>query len=143
LQPQQRLALRRAPAPTRPVDEAVADTVPVNNPGKATNSEAARVLTTSKNGRARTGLPSEEALNLVGLLSRRQKSPSMPNSWQSTSQPPRVTRTPDRRSEFTSDPPNSTTVPGTPSTPARAWGVPAGLAVTRGGREAPFTHHRR
>jgi hypothetical protein len=97
----------------------------------------------SKNGRARIGSPAEAALKRADLSSRKNAPPSAPNVWPSLSQAPRAKRPPERTPPSTSDPPKSTAVPGAPNTPACCGGVPAGLAVTRGGTEAPFIHHRR
>src|SRR5262249_32043543 len=44
---------------------------------------------------------------------------------------------------LTSLSPNKTVVPGAPRIPAEVIGVPGGLAVTKGGKCAPWSHHCR
>src|SRR5262249_47620206 len=54
-----------------------------------------------------------------------------------------VTRAPERQRSLTASSPNSTEVPGVPSTPACGRGVPGGLVVTSGGNLSPFADHNR
>jgi hypothetical protein len=98
---------------------------------------------TSKNGRARIGVPVDSAENSVVSSPRKKKLPSIPVVWAQFSQAPKVKRPPERASSLTRSSPKRTLVPGLPKTPASANGVPTGLVVNSGGKWSPLVHHSR
>src|SRR5262249_61541869 len=116
---------------------------PVDKPGKATNWESCFEVTALKNGRARMGLPWEDAKNKVFWLSSTKKPRSTPQMRSASNQPPAPSLIPERASSLSLLAPNKIDVSFWPRTPAVAIGVPEGLVVTRGCTRLPRTQASR
>jgi hypothetical protein len=83
---QQTLTRSSASAPSKPVEDSVAFTLPVVTPGNAMSWDDGSPVVTSRNGRARIGLPFELAPNPDPSVSSMKKSNSTPTWRQSSNQ---------------------------------------------------------
>src|SRR5262245_17269151 len=135
-QASQSLLRKAMPAPSR-CEVSPADTCPDTRPGKAISCASWALVVVLKNGRASTGVPLEDAKKSVEAFSRPKKCASTPMVRAGSNQYPARTRPPERQSWLTVDWPNSTEVPGAPSTPAVASRV-EGPVVTKAGNLSPL-----